>query len=198
MAEMSSTRAEQELQAVLEPFIHVLRSPDPITIPSATVQGALTHFIGSLKDEQLDTFVDDILTSTSLWATVKPDAVRECVRSAVPTKVAALRKTSKDTFWRRNVLDKDAQAWLSQIQDDVHKVEGAEEKGLVFLTGLLQGLDDVTGIDWAKPRVDLEEELVIAMSDAFDAKSKDATKFFSDVAPHVDAARLRALNLKVG
>ncbi|KAL1412969.1 hypothetical protein Q8F55_000718 [Vanrija albida] len=196
MSAMSSNREDQELQAVLEPFINVLRSPGPITIPTETVQGALTHFIGSLQDSQLDTFVDDILSSTSLWETVKPDVVRECVRSAVPTKVASLRKTSKDTFWRRNVLDKDAQAWLAQVQHDVHNVKGAEEKGQVFLTGLLQGLDDVTGVEWGKPRVDLEEELVIAMSDTFDAKSTDAVKLFCEVAPHVDAARLRALNLR--
>jgi hypothetical protein len=189
-------RAERETLQVLNPFLEVLRSPADIKIPRETLVGALGHFLSSLEGDRLDSFIQDILASPSLWKTLDSAEIQAAVRPAPAAKVAALRPEVKDGWILRNQLPKACEAWLKEVVKAVTR-SGLTTNCLVVLIGLLQGIDDVPDIDWGKARVDLEEEIVIALGERFEKNNCDALDLFSSVAEHIDDNRLRALDLRV-
>lgn len=182
---------------MLNPFLNVLRSSDPITIPRDTLQGALGHFFSTLSGDRFDSFVQDVLNSTSLWDTLDSHQIEAAVRPAAKVKIEALRPVVKDGWIFRNQLDKAAQGWLSDVIKAIKRVPPTGTHLLVLLIGILQGLDDVLDINWGRSRVDLEEEIVIALGELLDGNSCDLLDLYCSSADHIDPARLRALDLRV-
>lgn len=189
-------RAERENLQVLNPFLDVLRSPVEIAIPKDTLQGALGHFTATLDGENLDSFIQDVVSSPSLWKVLDGRDVQGAVRHAPTIKVDALRPVIKDGWIRRNQLNKESQAWLSSIFKAIKKT-GITDHSIFLLTGILAGLDDEKSIDWGKPRIALEEAIVIALGERFEKNSCNALEMFCSAADHIDMARLRALDLRV-
>jgi hypothetical protein len=189
-------RAEREVLQVLNPFLEVLRSPTEIKIPKETLVGALGHFISTLEGDRLDSFIQDVVSSPSIWKALDHTEIEAAVRPAPTVKVAALRPEVKDGWILRNRLDKACQAWLAEVVKSVTRA-GITTNSLVLLIGLLQGLDDVADIDWGKPRISLEEQIVIAVAERFEKNSCDALDLFCSAAENIDSARLRALDLRV-
>lgn len=189
-------RTDRETLEVLNPFLSVLRSSDDISIPKETLQGALGHFTSTLVGDRLDSFIQDVLSSPSLWKTLQPHQIQAAVRPAPKIKVEALRPTVKDGWIFRNQLDKAAQTWLTEVVKAM-KTTPTSSHSLILLIGLLQGLDDVTDIKWGRPRIDLEEEIVIAIGERLDNNSCDLLDMYCPAADHIDSARLRALDLRV-
>lgn len=182
---------------MLNPFLEVLRSTAPISIPLQTLEGALGHFFATLKDDQLITLTQDVLNSTSLWRALGSDGVKKALRYAPGAKVAALRPNTKDTFFKRNQLDKAAQKWLSEVLGAIANAKPPANAPTLYL-GLLEGLDDVPDVKWGRARTELEEEVVVAVSEKFEKSGKEAVMYYCEAAKHVKPARLRVLNLKVG
>jgi len=190
-------RAERETLQVLNPFLEVLRSPEEIKIPKETLVGALGHFISTLDGDRLDSFIQDVLASPSLWKTLDSAQIEAAVRPAPKLKANALRPEVKDGWIMRNRLSKACQAWLKDVVKIVMRGGSLGNHAVVILIGLLQGLDDADDIDWGKPRVELEEEIVIALAERFEKNSCDALDMFCSAAESIDPARLRALDLRV-
>lgn len=189
---------DRETAAVLEPFLQALRSDKTLVIPKATLLGALSHFLSILDGDNLEAYIQDVLSSPSLWDAVTPQDIENAVRSSPASKVAVLKPKIKDTFFKRNRVAKAAQEWLGDLVQDLHK-SGNTERSLPILVGILNGISDVKDIDWGKPRLELEDTLVITLAERLEkAKSDvDVLRLFSSVAEDIQPERLRVLDLRV-
>lgn len=195
----------RETLEVLNPFLEVLRSNAPITIPLDTLKGALGHFLATLEGEQLDSFIGDVLNSKSLWRALSPIGIEEAVRPAPTVKVRELKPELKDGWFSRDKLGKACRSWLEQIFNASKKAKS--DNAIYFYTGLLRGLEDVSDIKWGQPREDIEEEVVVGLSERLqpggekaEVKEKDlepALATYCRAADCLDAARLRVLDLRV-
>lgn len=183
---------------MLEPFLQALRSDKTLTIPKATLLGALTHFLSLLDGDNLEAYVQDLLSSPSLWDAVTTHDIENAVRSAPASKVAILKPKIKDTFFKRNRVAKASQEWLGDLVKDLHK-SGNTERTLPILVGILNGISDVKDIDWGKPRLELEDTLVITLAERLEKEKGDVDvlRLFSSVAEDIQPERLRVLDLRV-
>lgn len=183
---------------MLEPFLQALRSDKALTIPKATLLGALTHFLSLLDGDNLEAYVQDVLSSPSLWDAVTPHDIENAVRSAPASKVASLKPKIKDTFFKRNRVATASQEWLGDLVQDLHK-SGNTERTLPVLVGILNGISDVKDIDWGKPRLELEDTLVITLAERLEKEKGDidVLRLFSSVAEDIQPERLRVLDLRV-
>lgn len=183
---------------MLEPFLQALRSDKTLVIPKATLLGALSHFLSILDGDNLEAYIQDVLSSPSLWDAVTPQDIENAVRSSPASKIAVLKPKIKDTFFKRNRVAKAAQEWLGDLVQDLHK-SGNTERSLPILVGILNGISDVKDIDWGKPRLELEDTLVITLAERLEkAKSDvDVLRLFSSVAEDIQPERLRVLDLRV-
>lgn len=189
---------DRETAAVLEPFLQTLRSDKTLTIPKATLLGALGHFLSLLDGDNLDAYIQDVLNSPSLWDTVTPHDIENAVRAAPASRVAVLKPKIKDTFFKRNRVAKASQEWLGDLVRDLHRA-GNSERSLPILVGILNGISDVKDIDWGKPRLELEDTLVIALAERLETENRDedVLRLFSSVAEDIQPERLRVLDLRV-
>lgn len=197
----------RETIEVLNPFLEIIRSNAPIAIPLDTLKGALGHFLATLEGDQLDSFVNDILTSKSLWRTLSPRGLEEAVWPAPVVKVRALKPDLKDGWFSRDKLGKACRAWLEQVFNASKKAKS--ENAVYFYTGLLKGVDEASDVKWGQPREDIEEEVVVALSDrlqrsgeketekAKEEELEPALESYCRAVDHIDAARLRVLDLRV-
>lgn len=189
---------DRETAAVLQPFLQALRSDKALTIPKATLLGALTHFLSILDGDNLAAYIQDILTSPSLWDTVTPHDIENAVRTAPMSRVTTLKPKLKDTLFKRNRVATASQEWLSDLVEDLHK-SGNTERSLPILVGILNGISDVKDIDWGKPRLELEDTLVITLAERLEKEKGDldVLRLFSSVAEDIQPERLRVLDLRV-
>lgn len=189
---------DRETAAVLEPFLQTLRSDKALTIPKATLLGALGHFLALLDGDNLAAYIQDVLNSPSLWDTVTPHDIESAVRPAPASKVAILKPKIKDTFFKRNRVAKASQEWLGDLVKDLHK-SGNTARSLPILVGILNGISDVKDIDWGKPRLELEDTLVITLAERLEKEKSDldVLRLFSSVAEDIQPERLRVLDLRV-
>lgn len=199
----------RETLEVLNPFLQVIRSDAQIAIPVETLKGALGHFVATLEGDQLDSFINDILASKSLWKALGPSGMEEAVRPAPTVKVRNLKPDLKDGWFSRDKLGKACRAWLEQVF--IASKKPKSDHVVYFYIGLLKGVDDASDIKWGQPREDIEEEVVVALSDRLQPKSVKAKEremeldelepgleSYCKAANHIDAARLRVLDLRVG
>ncbi|BEJ03819.1 hypothetical protein CcaverHIS641_0109940 [Cutaneotrichosporon cavernicola] len=202
---MPQRGGNRETLEILNPFLQVLRSDGPIPIPINTLKGALGHFLATLEDEQLDGFVTDILNSKNLWRTLSPSGIIEAVRPAPVVKVRNLRPDLKDGWFTRDKFGKACRTWLEQVFTASKKVKS--DNAVYFYVGLLAGVDDAEDMKWGQPRQDIEEEVVVALSERLYPRTSEekrkqeeelepALKTYCQAAGHVDAARLRVLDLR--
>jgi hypothetical protein len=148
------------------------------------------------------------LSSKSLWRTLSPAGIAEAVRPAPVVKVRNLKPDLKDGWFTRDKLGKACRAWLEQVFTASKKVKS--DNAVYFYIGLLAGTDDAEDVKWGQPREDIEEEVVVALSERLYPKPSDkekakekeealepALESYCRAAGHVDAARLRVLDLRV-
>ncbi|GMK57673.1 hypothetical protein CspeluHIS016_0405070 [Cutaneotrichosporon spelunceum] len=198
--------ANRETLEILNPFLQVVRSDGPIPIPVNTLKGAIGHFLVTLEGEQLDGFVADILHSKSLSRKLSPAEVAEAVRPAPAVKVRNLKPDLKDGWFSRDNLGKACRAWLKQVF--VASKKSKSDNAVYLYAGLLAGADDAEDVKWGQPREDIEEEVVVALSERLYLRTSEekknekevdlepALKTYCRAAGHIDAARLRVLDLR--
>lgn len=199
----------RETLEILNPFLQILRSDVPIRIPPGTLKGALGHFLATLEGEQLDGFVNDVLTSKSIWRALSPEDIAEAVRPAPVVKARNLKPDLKDGWFTRDKLGKACRAWLEQVFTASKKAKS--DNAIYFYIGLLAGTDDADDVKWGQPREDMEEEVVVSLSERLFPKPSEKEKAkekedelepplesYCRAAGHVDGARLRVLDLRVG
>lgn len=196
MSIATTSQADRETLNVLNPFLEVLRSTAPIPIPLPTLEGALWHFLATLQGKQLDSYVEDVLSSVSLWRALGQDGVRRAVKIAPGAKATTLKQTTQEGIFKSNSPDKAAQKWLANLLSAVKKAKSTTHS-FEFYLGLLEGVGDSRGVKWGQPRTELEEEVLIAAAEKIEKDEDGALDYFCAATPHVKPDRLRVLNLKV-
>ncbi|ORY34958.1 hypothetical protein BCR39DRAFT_515796 [Naematelia encephala] len=200
---------------LLDSFSKVLASSEQITIPRDTLCGALTHFLSGLPSAQLSTFVSTLARSPSLWRDKTnnihhsnqgyqlhdsgANLIREAIRLSVSTKIDSIDQELGQGYigsWKRQ---KRARQWLRSILSAIPK-NGSSEARDCLHTGIIQGLDDISDLDWGSDRVKLEQAIILHLADRYGAGhmslGKETLESFVAVMPHIAAERLSALDLR--
>ncbi len=202
---MSTTapHPNNDAQAVLRPFLDVLRPASPITLPRETLYGAITHFLSTLPPPHLTDFIAVLVSSPSLWNSVANhfDQARHAVRLAVSAKVSGIDHSLQNVYFSSTRRRWIAQSWLNEVVNLVTTAE--ESRGRIhFSVGLLQGLGDVSPMDWGSGRIKVEEEVVLSLdrmlkTDGDESMVRDGLKLLSSSVLQIAEERLRVLQLKV-
>jgi len=194
--------SDDETLAVLIPFLDVLRSASPFTLDPKTLYGAITHFLSTLPPPHLITFTAVLVASPSLW---DPESnrqvhVRDAVRLAVPARVGVIDKELEDAYFSSIRRRRLARRWLNEVSQTVISSETSHGRNEVTV-GLLEGLDDVQGLDWGSARVQIEEELVMTLASILEkdsGSSKEILRLLCAAMSHIAEERLHILDLQVG
>jgi hypothetical protein len=187
-----ASNANDQVDSVLPSFLAVLRSDAPITLPSETLYGAITHFLSSVPSPRLRDFVQAVVSSPRLWD--KPSSAREAVRLSVSAKLAQLGKRGRwFAEWR---TAREAASWAGTVVDEA--IAANESSGRThFLAGILEGMEATPRV-WGHSRTRAEEEVVLALAMENGFSDRDERlHLFADVAGCIDEKRLRALDLAV-
>jgi hypothetical protein len=187
-------------QELLEPFIQALQSRQILDIPQETVLGAVTHFLSTLSIADLPGFLDAIVNSDHLWISdqYQKNDIGQAVALAVSAKVARLGKRHASSWCSNRKTSTASQRWLQAIQATLEMSEARENWVLELRAGLLAGIAVNEHVTWGNERVELEEEIVLAVSAIGLATSAERDLIIiCDVVHHIHEARLLVLDLQV-
>lgn len=157
----------KEALAVLEPFLAVLKSPSPITLPESALFGGITHFISVLPNAKLETFFQTLTTSPSLWEDLNPTRsrnVRHAIQLGVSSRAKSTRGAMDRTYflnWRKRLR---LSSWMGGMVNAVTACDTDLPGRIHVMIGILEGMADAGETDWGKGRVQLEEEIVVHLS----------------------------------
>lgn len=188
--------SEQDDKALLQSFLGVLNADAPITLPRETLNGAITHYLSTLTHADLATFVQALVTSTSLYSLQgNAGGIREAARISVGARITVIIAQLDDTYLQTRRKQSRARNWLKEISHALKGIENKQRRS-VLLVGLLQGVNDHPEIDWGKTRDQLEEEVVMTLAPMLDTNVEHLGLLCS-VMPCIQVDRLRALPMKV-
>lgn len=217
---MPTTAQADDTTALLPPFLTVLSSSTPISLPNDTLYGAITHFLSTLPLDQLDELVKAVVASPTLWSGVEAiQNIQDAFRLSVQAKLTSLSKdTERAWFGFGNDRRKGriARSWLRRVVHSLplqSQMDGtvSRKRENYILVGLLLGLDDGqaggTGdVEWGVERVRLEERVIIALHHVLDGQAPqsrlvtnpdDELLLLCHAIPHISTDRLQVLDLEV-
>ena len=186
---------------VLTPFLGLLRSPAPIHLPRETLLGAITHFLSTLPSRDLISFTITLVQSPSLWEsdTRRQDELRHAIRLGVSAKVSDSKHELRDTYFSRSKYHRSARRWLDDVSKAITTSKASTGR-IVALVGLLEGLSDVSSVDWGRSKMRVEEEIVLGLASIL-TEQEERTQQEMELACasilHVADERIRILDLKV-
>ncbi|KAK8849513.1 hypothetical protein IAR55_004847 [Kwoniella newhampshirensis] len=191
-----SGSSQSDSEAILPSFLAILRSSSPISIPTQTLLGAITHYLSTLQRPLLTELVETISTSSSLWNSpgIPLEEIRNAIRVSVPTKIALIEDETKEVYFAQSRKRRRARIWLKDVLNPINDVESCETR-LQYLVSLLEGVSDVSNVDWGAERVRLEEEVVLGLADALDRESSSGMMMLYVAMPNIDVSRLSALDM---
>lgn len=201
-SKVKSSQPEEDIQAVLPPFLNLLRAASPITLPRETLCGAITHFLSTLSQPDLTGFTEIIVSSPSLWdkQAGHVDAVRNAVRLGVSGKASSIDQELQDRYFSDIRQRRAAMSWLRRVSKSI--IGSPESIGRTqSLVGLLQGLGDIPNLDWGSARVDVEDEAVMSLAPllkGLENERQEGLKLLCTVIDHISVERLQVLDLEVG
>lgn len=174
MASAGPSTSRQRTQDLLEPFINTLRLEQPITIPTETLLGAITHFLSTLPNRDVTRLIVSLIQSPSLWISgIGADEIRESIALAVEIKVNKIRARHRQSWFRNRQIMKDASRWLASVTDALPADESSESIVSTHLRlGLVRGLHAVE-LDCAKQRQELEEAVVMSLAEIMETSLPD-------------------------
>lgn len=195
------TEHHEDPQAVLVPFLNLLRSASPITLPPETLYGAITHFLSILSSLHLGAFVTTLTSSPSLWDpdSNHGDGIRHAVRLSASAKVSGIDQALGNAYFRVTRRQRLARQWLG---DGIKRIVNDETSigRTTFLVGLLEGVGDVPTIEWGNARISVEEEVVMSLAPMLQGDeegAKDGMKLLCASMGHIAEVRLMVLDVKV-
>jgi hypothetical protein len=183
-----------ETEAFLPPFLDLLRSDLPITIPKETLHGAISHFMYTLPASRLPSFVRALVASPRLWDDA--GGVREAIQLSFQAKVARLSERDGEWLGGRRKR-RDVMTWASGILNEV--VSARSVLGRVHaLAGIVRGMAS-TDVHWGAVKAKAEEELVLDLASMLERPAQQALalQLFCEVAYCIEEDRLSALDLEV-
>lgn len=195
----SSQQAElpSELARVYPPFLALLQDSSEITISDDTLYGAITHFLAVLPLNRLETFVNALTTSKSLWrrpssshgTDTTPNSLTIAMRYAVSSKVERLRQELATVYFPTRRTNRRAREWLGAINMalSLDKTLAAE----CTLLGLLEGVEAEPEVDWGQARVELELEIASSLEEKL-ASQKGELSHRRDTESHAQQLPLNA------
>ncbi len=205
--------------SVLEPFLNVLRSASPITLPNSALFGGITHFISSLPSTHLPEFFHTLTISPSLWDPTTASngrgrgerrsakEVGQAVKLGVTARTSSILQDFQNAYladWR---VARVARRFLKAIADGIQlDVSGDGGRGkLHVLLGVLEGLNEEAccQLDWGPSRIRLEEEVVIELANRLgransDIDSNERIHLVCSAILCIQEDRLRVLPFEVG
>ena len=192
---------EVNSQAVLVPFLNLLRSVSPILLPRETLYGAITHFLTTLPPPHLTTFTETLVSSPSLWApeSSHADEVRRAIRLAVSAKVSVIEEEFRDAYFSGPRHRRAARRWLHVISRVIIASEVSTGR-THLLAGLLLGIGDTPRVDWGEARVNVEEEVVMSLApllESRDGRGEEARRLLYSAISFLSEERLQVLDLEV-
>ncbi|WVQ75125.1 hypothetical protein IAR50_004734 [Cryptococcus sp. DSM 104548] len=184
-----------ETSSLLDPFIALLDETAPISVPSQTVLGAITHFISTLDDVQLARFMASFTRSKSLRNTdgVRGEDVRWAVKLGLVGFVMRMENEKKGVYFGSYRRSKEARHWLDGVLHAIRVANTSEGWQIQILVGLLQGVEESQSVDWGYTRIKLEEAAVLALSGD---EQMQELELLCAAMPYVDVARLLALDMQ--
>ena len=194
-------QSSKDYLTVFTPFLELLRSPSPITLSQETLLGAITHFLSTLPSHDLISFTSTLVESPSLWKsdTRRQEELRHAIRLGVPAKVNGANHELRNSYFLRIKQQRSARRWLSDVSKAMMTSKASTGRN-VALVGLLEGLSDVSNVDWGRSRVRVEEEIILGLSSIQsdqDEKTQQELKLVCASILYIAEERVRVLDLKV-
>ena len=188
-AEASSFGAK----GLLVPFLAVLQSPEPITLPHETLFGGITHFLSTLTGQELEDLVSALISSPSTSSDRSLQAgLRNAARLAVHAKVTDIDRQLNRVYFSSSRRASRAKSWLNDLGGLIVSQKRSNGRDQL-LTGVVQGLSECPEITWSKTQATLQEQLVLAAAE----DTPNTTELVSLALTCVDEHKLRALDLEV-
>ncbi|KAK6908899.1 hypothetical protein I203_102905 [Kwoniella mangroviensis CBS 8507] len=193
----ASTPPTSDLLSILPQLLTTLQSPTSISIPPATLLGAITHFLSQIDSPHLHDFISALISSPTLWSHngISAEDIRNAIRLSIPAKISKIHQETADVYFKETRRRRKARewlgVWLDSLSDDQDGTGAIQTR-----IGLLQGLDDTPEIDWGKGRVKLEETMILSLAEKFQTPSTPDCGDLIAVIPHIAVDRLQALDIK--
>ena len=185
---------------LLEPFLQALGSRRALDIPQETVLGAITHFLSTLPLADLPRFTTATLDSEHLWASEEyaGGQLNQAISLAVSGKIADLEKRHQSAWCASRKKSSSSRRWLDTIQTVLESSEARSMTILQFRVGLLSGISSSDQLTWGEARVNLEEQVVLGVSElGLSSADQRTLAIVCEVVHHVEPSRLRILDLQV-
>ncbi|WVQ66477.1 uncharacterized protein L199_004658 [Kwoniella botswanensis] len=193
-----STPPSSDLLSILPQFLTTLQSPTSISIPPATLLGAITHFLSQLDSPHLQDFISAITSSPTLWLHngISAEDIRNAIRLSIPARLSKIHQETADVYFKETRRRRKAREWLGVWLDSLS--DDQDGTGAIQMRiGLLQGIDDMPEIDWGDGRTKLEEMMVLSLAGKLESSSDPDTSDLIAVIPHIALERLQALDIKI-
>ena len=196
----SSHMSHHDRGELLEPFLQAFGPRKALEIPQETILGAITHFLSNLPLADLPRFTTATLDSEHLWASEEyaGGQLNQAISLAVSGKVADLEKRHQSAWCASRKISSSSRRWLDTIQTVLESSEARSITVLQFRVGLLSGIGISDQVIWGEARVNLEEQVVLGVSElGLSAADQRTLAIVCEVVHHVEPSRLRILDLQV-
>lgn len=191
----SSTRRRAE--DLLGPFIDTLGLAQPITIPTETLLGAITHFLSTLPNRDVSRLAVALVQSHSLWnSKISTGRIRDAISLAVESKVDKLQTRHRQSWLQARRVNRAAGLWLSCIIDPLSSDTSADSTSTTHIRlGLLRGLQAVN-LDSTKETIALEESVVLSLAQIIETSMTDdeTLQMLSEAVMCLDKERVNVLD----
>ncbi|WWC95389.1 hypothetical protein V866_002251 [Kwoniella sp. B9012] len=197
VAASASTPPISDLLSILPQFLTTLQSPTSMSIPPATLLGAITHFLSQLDSPHLHDFISALISSPTLWShnDISAEDIRNAIRLSIPARISKIHQETADVYFKETRRKRKAREWLGVWLDSLS--DDQDGTGVIQMRiGLLQGIDDMPEIDWGDGRTKLEEMMVLSLAGKFESSSEPDIGDLIAVIPHIALERLQALDIK--
>lgn len=200
---MDLDRSDSSDTELLNRFINLLTSPEPLSLPRQTLLGAISHYISVLPPPDLSRLVSAITSSRHLWDSSKHSrSCREAVKLGVRGALSRLDKEpGSSRWWTRRDPGAD---WLDAIAGCVRMSDGVGRTHSLaaILRACSRENELVHRHTWkGKQRADVEDEVIMQLAETLQPVNTTGDQvsldLFGDVAEMIDGEKLRILDLQV-
>ena len=188
--------AAQDEAALMESFIAILGSAQPLAIPNDTLFGAITHFISTTPLSDLPAFISALVASPGIWGREDMSAgSHHAIRYAVGAKVDLIQESLSKAFFSNYRSGRQIRQWLDTVGTPVVS-EGSGVGRSRIISALLEGIKDVPDIEWGGMKLRLEEELAVEAA-AYDMSKEDGLDALYDAVDLTPDTVLSVLDVDV-